>query len=92
MKKEAKKQLRNKNTSKVKMQNQYGAWNEHTRCGKFKSKNAENTRKKRTEKTQNHVSQPVGTNTNTPVPVVVKFGLDITRIPLRTDGRWKAYL
>ena len=23
---------------------------------------------------------------------VVKFGLDITRIPLRTDGRWKAYL
>ena len=24
--------------------------------------------------------------------VVVKFGLDITRIPLRTDGRWKAYL
>ena len=55
-------------------------------------KNAENTRKKRTEKTQNHVSQPVGTNTNTPVPAVVKFGLDITRIPLRTDGRWKAYL
>ena len=50
MKKEAEKQLRNKNTSKVKMQNQYGAWNEHTRCGKFKSKNAENTRKKRTEK------------------------------------------
>ena len=48
--------------------------------------------KKRTEKTQNHVSQPVGTNTNTPVPAVVKFGLDITRIPLRTDGRWKAYL
>ena len=92
MKKEAEKQLRNKNTSKVKMQNQYGAWNEHTRCGKFKSKNAENTRKKRTEKTQNHVSQPVGTNTNTLVPVVVKFGLDITRIPLRTDGRWKAYL
>ena len=92
MKKEAEKQLINKNTSKVKMQNQYGAWNEHTRCGKFKSKNAENTRKKRTEKTQNHVSQPVGTNTNTPVPVVVKFGLDITRIPLRTDGRWKAYL
>ena len=36
MKKEAEKQLRNKNTSKVKMQNQYGAWNEHTRCGKFK--------------------------------------------------------
>ena len=64
MKKEAEKQLRNKNTSKVKMQNQYGAWNEHTRCGKFKSKNAENTRKKRTEKTQNHVSQPVGTNTH----------------------------
>ena len=30
MKKEAEKQLRNKNTSKVKMQNQYGAWNEHT--------------------------------------------------------------
>ena len=55
-------------------------------------KNAENTRKKRTEKTQNHVSQPVGSNTNTPVPAVVKFGLDITRIPLRTDGRWKAYL
>ena len=24
--------------------------------------------------------------------LVVKFGLDITRIPLRTDGRWKAYL
>ena len=23
---------------------------------------------------------------------VVKFGLDITRIPLRTDGRWEAYL
>ena len=23
---------------------------------------------------------------------VVKFGLDITQIPLRTDGRWKAYL
>ena len=64
----------------------------NTRCGKFKSKNAENTRKKRTEKTQNHVSQPVGTNTNTPVPAVVKFGLDITQIPLRTDGRWKAYL
>ena len=49
---------------------------------------AKNARKK----TQNHVSQPLGTNTNTPVPAVVKFGLDITRIPLRTDGRWKAYL
>ena len=74
------------------MQNQDSAWNEHTCCGKFKSQNAEKTRKKRTEKKQNHVSQPVGTNTNTPVPAVVKFGLNITRIPLWTDGRWKAYL
>ena len=29
---------------------------------------------------------------STRVTCVVKFGLDITRIPLRTDGRWKAYL
>ena len=74
------------------MRNQDGAWNEHTRRRKYESKNAEKTRKKRTEKMQNHVSQPVGTNTNMPVPAVVKFGLNITRIPLRTDGRWKAYL
>ena len=93
MKKEAEKQLRNKNTSKVKMQNQYGAWNEHTRCGKFKSKNAENTRKKRTEKKRKITSHNQWVRTPTLlVPAVVKFGLDITRIPLRTDGRWKAYL
>ena len=33
-----------------------------------------------------HVSEAAAIDT------VVKFGLDITRIPLRTDGRWKAYL
>ena len=31
-------------------------------------------------------------NESCDVAFVVKFGLDITRIPLRTDGRWKAYL
>ena len=47
---------------------------------------------KRTEKTLYHVLQPVGSNTNTPVPAVVKLGLIITRFPLRTEGRWIAYL
>ena len=31
-------------------------------------------------------------HSNLNLDIVVKFGLDITRIPLRTDGRWKAYL
>ena len=64
----------------------------NTRCGKFKSKNAEKTRNKRTAKnakpgstTRGYQQQHAGTSCS-------RIQANISWIPLWTDGRWRAYL